>query len=56
MLTPPGRAASIRANVGGSTMPEAASSSGSPIVTIVALGALTLLPFVFMTTTSFVKI
>ncbi len=37
-------------------MNDAASSSGSPIVTIVALGALTLLPFVFMTTTSFVKI
>ncbi len=36
-------------------MPDAASG-GSPIVTIVALGALTLLPFVFMTTTSFVKI
>ena len=30
--------------------------SGSPLLTIVALGALTLLPFVFMTTTSFVKI
>lgn len=30
--------------------------SGSPFLTIVALGALTLLPFVFMTTTSFVKI
>lgn len=29
--------------------------SGSPLLTIVALGALTLLPFVFMTTTSFVK-
>lgn len=37
-------------------MQEAASASGSPIVTIVALGALTILPFVFMTTTSFVKI
>jgi len=37
-------------------MQEAANSSGSPLVTIVALGALTLLPFVFMTTTSFVKI
>lgn len=34
-------------------MQEAASASGSPIVTIVALGALTILPFVFMTTTSF---
>lgn len=30
--------------------------AGLPLVTIVALGALTLLPFVFMTTTSFVKI
>jgi type III secretion protein R len=30
--------------------------AGIPLVTIVALGALTLLPFVFMTTTSFVKI
>lgn len=35
---------------------QEAASSGSPLVTIVALGALTLLPFVFMTTTSFVKI
>ena len=32
------------------------SVAGQPLVTIVALGALTLLPFVFMTTTSFVKI
>jgi len=30
--------------------------AGLPLVTIVALGALTLLPFVFMTATSFVKI
>ena len=37
-------------------MKEAANSTGSPLVTIVALGALTLMPFVFMTTTSFVKI
>jgi len=35
---------------------QEAASPGSPLVTIVALGALTLLPFVFMTTTSFVKI
>lgn len=35
---------------------QEAASSGSPLVTIVALGALTLLPFVFMTTTSFVKL
>src|SRR5688572_13135369 len=33
-----------------------AGLSGSPLLTIVLLGALTLLPFVFMTTTSFVKI
>ncbi len=33
-----------------------AGVAGLPLVTIVALGALTLLPFVFMTTTSFVKI
>lgn len=37
-------------------MQESAGAGGSPIVTIVALGALTILPFVFMTTTSFVKI
>lgn len=33
-----------------------AAGGGSPIVTLFALGALTLLPFLFMTTTSFVKI
>jgi type III secretion protein R len=33
-----------------------AGVAGLPLVTIVALGALTLLPFVFMTATSFVKI
>lgn len=37
-------------------MNEAAQNAGSPVVTIVALGALTILPFAFMTLTSFVKI
>ncbi len=32
------------------------SFAGQPITTLIALGALTLLPFVFMTATSFVKI
>lgn len=33
-----------------------AAAPSQPVVTLVAFGALTLLPFVFMTTTSFVKI
>ena len=35
---------------------QGASFAGTPIVTLVALGVLSLLPFVFMTATSFVKI
>ena len=38
-----------------SPMPEA-SIAGLPLVTIVALGVLSLLPIAFMTTTSFLKI
>ena len=34
---------------------QEAGVAGLPLVSIVALGALTLLPFVFMTTTSFVR-
>lgn len=37
-------------------MDPTGASSGSPIGTVVVLAALSLLPFVFMTTTSFVKV